>query len=646
MDNFQKIRRRTAHKKQFFFFLLTISTEIVRCQNIARTVSLPGLGVLKGFYHNHSEVTSFLGIPYAKAPTANLRFQLPQAIFWNETRDATSPSPVCMQDVSKSPVPGLKPSEDCLYLNVYVPGDMSFRNTNRSVMVWIHGGGFNTGYADNYDMKSLASRGDVIVVTVNYRLNIFGFLSSGDSTLPGNAGLHDQVMALKWVKTNIYPFGGDPEKITIFGQSTGGVSVYILLASPTLTDGLFSRAIMQSGLIRPITDAKDVFKTVANLTSCPHMHYQGHDHAYATLMQIECMKNKTHQELLAIATNEQELKFGPVIDNVFLKSSITDQLAAKKSGVPCLIGLNNHEFVLRVNDSIPNLSILEKYLASLGQYSFSPIAVQLMLSKFLISDLKGTYMDAFNSRMLAFVQKLAMLLSKTQEVFMYYFIHHPSFSKGKYIGARHSDELPFVFGNVFNMSSATSDEKTLSKDIIAIWTSFARDGVPQLPNGVKWPPYEKTNRTYVELNVNMTADNVKQRLRESDRIFWNELIPKLMKMNSKPQEHSMSRHIMTTTGSEHHHHSGSSKFAWGMSEKAVQNLLLALLIVLIFVIVICVTLILILCKVRTIKLAARRHNNALKEVNDVPRGDTVGGNVNKAFANDANKSKPESITAL
>lgn len=644
MDNFPNIRRHTAHKQLSLFFLLTVGAEIARSQNIGRTVSLPGLGVLKGLYHSHSEVTSFLGIPYAKAPIGNLRFQLPQAIFWNETREATSPSPVCMQDVSKSPLPGLKLSEDCLYLNVYVPGNMSYRNTNRSVMVWIHGGGFKSGYADKYSMESLASRGDVIVVTLNYRLNIFGFLSSGDSTLPGNAGLHDQVMALKWVKANIYPFGGDPEKITIFGQSTGGVSIYILLASPKLTEGLFSQAIMQSAMIWPYTDAKDGFKTVANLTSCPHVHYQGHDHAYATLMQIECIKNKTQQELLAIATNEKELKFGPVIDNVFLKSAIPDQLAAKKSGVPCLIGLNNHELVLGVNESIQNLSMLENYLASLGHYSFSPMAVQLMLSKYLTSDLKRTYMDAFNSRMLAFIQNVAMLLSKTQEVFMYYFIHHPSFSKGKYVGARHSDELPFLFGDIFNMSSATPDEKTLSKDIIAIWTSFARDGVPQLPNGVKWPPYEKTNRTYVELNVNMTADNVKQRLRESDRIFWNELIPKLMKINSKPQEVSMNRHMMTTTGSEHHHDSGS--IAWGMSENAVQNLLLALLIVLIFVTVICLTLILILCKVRTIKLAAARHNNALKEVNDVPRGDTVGGNVNKAFANDANKSKPESITAL
>lgn len=638
MDRLKKNTIKRKYKLFSVLFLFGLSAELVHCHNLPQEYNIQGLGVWDGLYNTHSNVTSFLGIPYAEPPIGKLRFEKPQAVSLNGSLNATKMPPSCMHTNSKSSTLAPTMSEDCLYLNIYIPRNMSEPNANRSVMVWIN----SEEYLFTPDMKTLASKGDVIVVNVNYRLGIFGFLSTGDATFPGNAGLHDQVMALKWVKANIYAFGGDPEKIAIFGQSSAAVSIYVLISSPTITNGLFSRAIMQSGMVGAITNPGKAFWLVAKLTSCPHIHLHGQTHAFALRKQIECMQNKTTEELSGVELKPNAPIFGPIIDKVFLNSSILEQLATNKMNIPTLIGLNNNEFVFNANDSIEDIDALKKHLSSFGGQTFNNLSVELMLSKFLLKDLQKTYMDVINSQMLVFIQNVAIRLSGAKDAYMYFFNKQPSFSTSEnYAGARNSEELPFIFGNVFKMPSTTSGEEMLSNDMISIWSSFARDGVPQLPGGIKWPPFEKTNRTYVELNVNITADNVKQRLRESDRIFWNELMPALLKMATKPPDSDITHHhMMTTDGNHHHHqHTDSSKFAWGMSDQAVQDLLLSLLIVLIFVTVICATLIIILCKVRTIKLAATQTNNVL---NVAP----ATGNVNKAFMNEATKSKPESITAL
>ncbi|CAH1782135.1 unnamed protein product, partial [Owenia fusiformis] len=142
------------------------------------------------------------------------------------------------------------PDEDCLYLNVWAPGDGSTRDMRevKAVMVWIHGGGYSWDSAIAYDPTMITVIGDVVMVTMNYRLGIFGFLSTGDNVVPGNMGLLDQQLAIRWVKDNIALFGGDPERITIFGQSAGASSVTQHATSPT-NIGLFQRAIAQSGTI-------------------------------------------------------------------------------------------------------------------------------------------------------------------------------------------------------------------------------------------------------------------------------------------------------------------------------------------------------------------------------------------------------------
>jgi carboxylesterase type B len=197
-------------------------------------------------------VYQFRGIPYAAPPVGSLRFHKPNpAIPWHGWLDATNYKSVCMQDRTIPVNTGLNRytmSEDCLQLNIYVPMSVSNHGNKggKPVMVWVHGGAFTIGTSITYDGSFLALQGDVIVVTVNYRLGFFGFYSTGDSASPGNYGLWDQRQAFQWTKDNIAVFGGDPEKITIFGESAGGFSVSLQALYPS-NRGLFRRVIAQSG---------------------------------------------------------------------------------------------------------------------------------------------------------------------------------------------------------------------------------------------------------------------------------------------------------------------------------------------------------------------------------------------------------------
>merc|ERR1711936_330322 len=209
-------------------------------------------GDVKGCLNSTTDgppIATFLGIPFAKPPTGKLRFKEPQPPeSWNGTRDASNFGKRCMQlrtAFKEGDISHLI-SEDCLYLNVYVR-PVATVMPSIPVMVWIHGGGYTTGSGSVpfYNGSRLAERG-VIVVTINYRLGVFGYMSTEDDVMPGNYGMMDQIAALKWVRDNIGFFGGDSNQVTIFGESAGGSSVSLLTMSP-LGKGLFRRATMESG---------------------------------------------------------------------------------------------------------------------------------------------------------------------------------------------------------------------------------------------------------------------------------------------------------------------------------------------------------------------------------------------------------------
>ena len=210
------------------------------------------------------KVERYHGIPYAEPPVGKLRFQytVPKKPFTSPF-EASKHGNLCYQ-LNMFPLEGAVYSEDCLFLNIYAP---VVRSKPTPVMVWIHGGGFSSGGSNFYITDTLSAYGEVIVVTINYRLTLFGFLSTGDEHAPGNVGLMDQHLAMKWVSENIGAFGGDPKKVTIIGQSAGGTGVAYQSIYPG-NEGLFQRAITQSGslwwapLVGPQSDAERLGKLV------------------------------------------------------------------------------------------------------------------------------------------------------------------------------------------------------------------------------------------------------------------------------------------------------------------------------------------------------------------------------------------------
>lgn len=226
---------------------------LVWCQSFKEVMVKVREGQLRGYYSDG--VTYFTGIPYAVPPVEDLRFQAPKpAVSWQGVRNATSYSNACVQfanpDLPKDLLEFIAPTnqdEDCLYLDVYIPGDINSSRT-LPVLVFIHGGGFTLGSASTYNASYLAMQGDIIVVNINYRLGALGFLSLEHPDTPGNVALLDQHLALQWIKNNIAAFGGSPDQITIYGESAGSFSVSMHILSP-LSKGLFHKAIASSGVV-------------------------------------------------------------------------------------------------------------------------------------------------------------------------------------------------------------------------------------------------------------------------------------------------------------------------------------------------------------------------------------------------------------
>ena len=230
------------------FFLLVLgytSAETI----VVQTPLGPIRGLQTTDQNSGQTVYEFRGIKYAKAPTGERRFKKPEAVDpWTEEYDATTFGPACSQLTTPLLPDGSDiQSEDCLFLNLYVPRTLK-PGAKHSVMVWIHGGGFLMGNGHYYRGTRLSAAGDVIVVTINYRLGVFGFLTLFHPAARGNYGLWDQTMALEWVHDNIFSFGGNPESVTIFGESAGGMSVSFQ-AVRAANEGLFQRVIAQSGAV-------------------------------------------------------------------------------------------------------------------------------------------------------------------------------------------------------------------------------------------------------------------------------------------------------------------------------------------------------------------------------------------------------------
>ena len=336
----------------------TVDTKLGKIIGVEKTVNVFG---------NQMTVDIFHGIPYAEAPVGKLRFQKPvpkQSLTSDGTPfPATKHGNICYQ-MNMFPMEGLTKSEDCLFLNIYAP---SARKAPLPVMVWIHGGGFMTGASDQYVSDTLALYGDVIVVTLNYRLTLWGFLSTGDAHAPGNLALWDQHTALKWVHDNIDAFGGDPNKVTIFGESAGGVSVtYQSLYHGNR--GLFQRVIAQSGsLYKPaMIDPKKDAQKLGNLMGCE----QTESGALIRCLQelpandLDQTMNNSTNELYSVP-----FPFQPFVDGIFFNNLPRDLLLFENegrsffSGLDFMSGICAEEGVIMLSPFTgKNVHLLKRYL--------------------------------------------------------------------------------------------------------------------------------------------------------------------------------------------------------------------------------------------------------------------------------------------
>ncbi|XP_058531044.1 cocaine esterase-like [Ochotona princeps] len=490
-------------------------------------------------------VHTFLGIPFAKPPLGPLRFAPPEpAEAWSGVRDGTSYPAMCPQNLAIMDYDALNVtltllsipmSEDCLYLNIYAPAHAR-EGSKLPVMVWIHGGALTVGMASVFDGSILAAFEDVVVVTIQYRLGILGFFSTGDQHASGNWGYLDQVAALRWVQQNIAHFGGNPDQVTIFGESAGGTSVSSHVLSP-MSQGLFHGAIMQSGVaMMPglITNSSEpVSMVVANLSGCGQVDSE-------TL--VDCLRAKSEEEMLAMT--KAFIIISAVVDGIFLPRHPYELLAsADFHPVPSIIGVNNDEY-----GWIPKITALGHYQKEIDRAAMETLIHQTSKLWMLPVDIVEPMVDEYlgdnkdpKTLMTQFQEMMADVLfvmpalhvahfQRSQApVYFYEFQHSPNFMKDfrpSHVKANHGDEIAFLFRSFFfgGNVTLTEEEELLSKRMMKYWANFAHTGNPNGEGLPHWPIMDQEEK-YLQLS---TQPTVGRALKAHRRRFWAQTLPKKM----------------------------------------------------------------------------------------------------------------------
>ena len=475
-----------------------------------------GVGSLEGFEKDGVRV--FRGIPYAKPPVGERRFRAPEPVEpWTGVRDATKYGPAAHQPpLMLAALPGFDigpQSEDCLYLNVYAPAGAS-PTSRKPVLVWIHGGAFVIGAGSQsiYDASRLVRRGDVVVVTINYRLGVFGFLDLGqpERAVP-NAGLLDQIAALAWVRDQITEFGGDPGNVTIFGESAGGMSVGTLLGCPA-AQGLFQKAVPQSGSTQAVHDHESAASVTAAILSGlgmdgPHVQ-QLREVPAERLMQVQ----QAVSMRLMLAGGAQLLPFQPVVDGRVLPRHPLDEI---KEGIArdvrVLIGSTRDEWKLFgfMDPQVRQLDagkIAERLSQRLPHADGAAIAAGYRATR-PDADWASIWIAIETDRIFRIpaIRTAEAQRAHQPDVFSYLFTwESPGF--GGLLGACHAIEIPFLFGcldlpGAENFVGKGPDAERLVDRTMDSWLAFATTGDPSHAALGEWPRYDAKRRATMELGA-------------------------------------------------------------------------------------------------------------------------------------------------
>jgi para-nitrobenzyl esterase len=492
-----------------------------------------GFGPVRGTVANG--IQTFKGIHYAKPPLGGLRFLPPEKPeIWKDIAATTAYGAPAMQmpsgSAAREPTTDLarslqsvyptlaemkSNSEDCLFLNVWTQG---LDDKKRPVMVWMHGGGFayGSGAWPSYDGTNLAKRGDVVVVTINHRLNAFGYLELADVFGPdyarsGNAGMLDLVAALEWVRDNAVAFGGDPNNVTIFGESGGGAKVSTLMAMPS-AKGLFHKAIIESG-----PGLKGVPRAKATAD------------AKALLAELKVTKAK---ELEAVPADqiikaayavvakqmpgEAFRTFSPVVDGDVLPADPFDPVApAISADIPVMIGTNKDEMVLFMAGEPWFGKLTDAELEARAPMIAGPKAPALLAA------LRKTYPTYSPSYLMAQVQTTSFMwggsitlaehkaAQKRAPVYMYKLAWETPVGNGVF-KSPHTLEIPLVFDNVENSRALLgpgADPQKMADQMSATWLAFAKTGNPNNPAIPNWPAYDAATRATMVFDLKSQVVN-------------------------------------------------------------------------------------------------------------------------------------------
>ncbi|MEG3152277.1 carboxylesterase family protein [Sphingomonas sp. ZT3P38] len=475
-----------------------------------------GQGMLQGVADPGARVVAFKGIPYARPPVGDLRWRPPvPATGWKGTRDARAFGAACLQP-PQSPTGlysgGMTPmSEDCLTLNVWAPTGAR----KLPVMVWIHGGALAGGSSSEplYDGAKLARQG-IVLVSINYRLGLLGYLAhpglSAESPqrLSGNYGLLDQIEALRWVRDNIAAFGGDPGRVTIAGESAGGLSAIALLASP-VARGLFARAIVQSGYMPSYR--------------APHAETRGLPSAEAAGAALAKAAGATDAAALRAADPAGLFRAGlatgwqpePVIDGVVLKRQLAETFArGEQAKVPVLAGFNEGEIrsLLFLMPKAPDSQAA--YVADVRR-RFGPEA-DAYLTVYPGRDPRADVMASVRDGLYGWAAQYLVRQQAVagQPAYLYFFRHSTPAQRARDLAAFHASELPYIFGQVgasarigpnWPRPPLTQAETRLSDAMMRYWAAFVRTGVPTAPGEAAWPRYTARQPAYLDIDDRPSA---------------------------------------------------------------------------------------------------------------------------------------------
>ncbi|CAK9823159.1 Venom carboxylesterase-6 [Anthophora retusa] len=537
--------------------LFTLVTLVWSLEDAPR-VKTP-LGPIKGYYNlsaNGRQYEAYEGIPYALPPVGKLRFKPPQRILpWMGELTATKFGSPCLQytEMPSNPDDRVEGAEDCLYLNIYVPRERRASSKPLPVIFWIHGGAFQFHSGIVMGPKFLMDR-DVVVVTFNYRLGILGFLSTEDEVVPGNMGLKDQSMALRWVSENIEWFGGDPNKVTLVGLSAGGASVHYHYLSP-MSAGLFQGGISISGTAfdcwTQTENSLEKAKKLGVLMGCPTNNIKN---------MVHCLRYRPGRTLVQSLSQFMTFyynpftPFGPVPekfgDEPFIDRTPVEIVSSGDvQDIPWITGVTSEEGLYPVAEFIAKPEALKKldknwevlaptfldYNYTLSKEKHTEVAKLIRNhyfgSKKIDSTTTKSLIKVASDRFfIVDGEKAARMQAKVnkQPVWYYYYTYRGAQSLSNSMsgttnnyGVSHGDDAYFVVDTPYVNATTTPTDIKMQKILIDLWVSFATNRVPNV-GGVQWKRLNPDEKSLQYLQI-AGPENIKMQSTTNfgDKDFWS-----------------------------------------------------------------------------------------------------------------------------